>query len=105
MSFRKAVRVVCGLAGGSAALLAAAALAESRGVFGEKKPGEPGCRRGWSGIAVLRAAQSLTAVNPTVAPSGFGWDSNWDKCVFKKYVDNKTILLYSIIWPVVQYVL
>ncbi|KAK6476292.1 serine/threonine-protein phosphatase PGAM5 [Huso huso] len=79
MSFRKAVRVVCGLAGGSAALLAAAALAESRGVFGEKKPGEPGCRRGWSGIAVLRAAQSLTAVNPTVAPSGFGWDSNWDK--------------------------
>ncbi|RXM94056.1 Ran-specific GTPase-activating protein [Acipenser ruthenus] len=78
MSFRKAVRVVCGLAGGSAALLAAAALAESRGVFGEK-PGEPGCRRGWSGIAVLRAAQSLTAVNPTVAPSGFGWDSNWDK--------------------------
>lgn len=87
MSFRRAVRFICGVAGGSAVLVYAATAAESRGYFGETQ-GE----RQWfkTGLGVLHAAQPSTLLsgNNSVQPSGNGWDSNWDKyvCVFETLV-------------------
>ncbi|XP_041957984.1 serine/threonine-protein phosphatase PGAM5, mitochondrial isoform X2 [Alosa sapidissima] len=78
MSFRRAVRLMCGFAGGSGVLVYAASAAESRGYFGETQ-GE----RQWfkTGLAIIHAAQPsvLLSGNNSVQPSGNGWDSNWDK--------------------------
>ncbi|XP_076127243.1 serine/threonine-protein phosphatase PGAM5, mitochondrial isoform X2 [Alosa pseudoharengus] len=78
MSFRRAVRLLCGFAGGSGVLVYAASAAESRGYFGETQ-GE----RQWfkTGLAIIHAAQPsvLLSGNNSVQPSGNGWDSNWDK--------------------------
>ncbi|XP_032371005.1 serine/threonine-protein phosphatase PGAM5, mitochondrial isoform X4 [Etheostoma spectabile] len=77
MSYRKTLKLVCGLAGGSAVLVLAAAAADSRGYFGEQR-GEAGRR--WSRFAVLQAAQpAWTPASHTPAPTGHAWDFNWDK--------------------------
>ncbi|XP_043924648.1 serine/threonine-protein phosphatase PGAM5, mitochondrial [Protopterus annectens] len=72
MSYRKAVQLACGLAGGSVALLAAAAVSHSR----RKPAGED---RSGSGIPVLQAAQSWAGNTTLVPPATGQWDSNWDK--------------------------
>ncbi|KAM7018356.1 serine/threonine-protein phosphatase PGAM5, mitochondrial isoform 2-T2 [Tautogolabrus adspersus] len=73
MSSRRTLRLICGLAGGSAALVFAAAAADSRGCFGE-----PSGR--WSRFTVLQAAQpAWTPSSHTPAPTGHSWDFNWDK--------------------------
>ncbi|XP_020510470.1 serine/threonine-protein phosphatase PGAM5, mitochondrial isoform X3 [Labrus bergylta] len=74
MSSRRTLRLICGLAGGSAALVfAAAAAADSRGCFGE-----PSGR--WSRFTVLQAAQpAWSPGSHTPAPTGHSWDFNWDK--------------------------
>ncbi|XP_076854958.1 serine/threonine-protein phosphatase PGAM5, mitochondrial isoform X2 [Brachyhypopomus gauderio] len=78
MSFRRAVGLVCGFAGGSAVLVCAAVAAESRGYSGDKL-GE----RRWltAAVSVLHAAQpaSWASGNHSVQSSGYGWDNNWDK--------------------------
>lgn len=83
---------MCGVAGGSAVLVYAAAAAESRGYFGETR-GE----RQWfkTGLAVLHAAQPSTLLsgNNSVPPSGNGWDSNWDKYV----CDFETLIMTMIL--------
>lgn len=77
MSYRKTLKLVCGLAGGSAALVFAAAAADSRGLFGDLRGGEAGR---WSRLSVLRAAQpAWTPANHTPSPTGHSWDFNWDK--------------------------
>ncbi|GLD52588.1 serine/threonine-protein phosphatase PGAM5, mitochondrial isoform X3 [Lates japonicus] len=77
MSYRKTFKLICGLAGGSAVLVFAAAAADSRGYFGEQR-GEATSR--WSRFTVLRAAQpAWTPANHTPAPTGHAWDFNWDK--------------------------
>ncbi|XP_031156401.1 serine/threonine-protein phosphatase PGAM5, mitochondrial isoform X2 [Sander lucioperca] len=77
MSYRKTLKLVCGLAGGSAVLVLAAAAADSRGYFGEQR-GEAASR--WSRLTVLQAAQpAWTPASHTPAPTGHAWDFNWDK--------------------------
>ncbi|XP_077418669.1 serine/threonine-protein phosphatase PGAM5, mitochondrial isoform X2 [Vanacampus margaritifer] len=77
MSYRKTLKLICGFAGGSAALVLAAAAADSRGYLGERKA-EAGGR--WSKLSVLQAAQpARTAVSITPVPTGHAWDVNWDK--------------------------
>ncbi|XP_022048506.1 serine/threonine-protein phosphatase PGAM5, mitochondrial isoform X4 [Acanthochromis polyacanthus] len=77
MSYRKTLKLICGFAGGSAVLFAAAAAADSRGYFGEQR-GETAGR--WSRFTVLQAAQpAWTPASHTPAPTGHAWDFNWDK--------------------------
>ncbi|XP_062399056.1 serine/threonine-protein phosphatase PGAM5, mitochondrial isoform X2 [Sardina pilchardus] len=78
MSFRRAVRLMCGFASGSAVLVYAASAAESRGYFGETQGERPWYK---TGLAIIHAAQPsvLLSGNNSVQPSGNGWDSNWDK--------------------------
>ncbi|XP_019740678.1 serine/threonine-protein phosphatase PGAM5, mitochondrial isoform X1 [Hippocampus comes] len=77
MSQRRTLKLICGLAGGSAALLLAAATADSRGYFGERRT-EAGSR--WSKLSVLQAAQpAWAATSITPVPTGHAWDVNWDK--------------------------
>ncbi|KAL0979222.1 hypothetical protein UPYG_G00182330 [Umbra pygmaea] len=78
MSFRKTVKLACGLAGGSTVLLVAAAAAESRGYFGDK---ESVRASPWSRFSVLQAAQptAWSAGKHTGASTGLAWDFNWDK--------------------------
>ncbi|XP_015238486.1 serine/threonine-protein phosphatase PGAM5, mitochondrial isoform X2 [Cyprinodon tularosa] len=77
MSYRRTLKLICGFAGGSAALVFAAAAADSRGYFGENRGS--GASR-WSGLAVLYAAQpGWSPGSHTPTPTGPGWDSNWDK--------------------------
>lgn len=74
MSYRKSFKLICGVAGGSAALvLAAAAAADCRGYFGEQR----GSACGWSRFSV----QAAQPAPHTAAPTGHSWDFNWDKCV------------------------
>ncbi|CAB1352888.1 unnamed protein product [Coregonus sp. 'balchen'] len=78
MSFRGVMKLVCGLAGGSAVL---AAMAESKGYSFEKTK-HNGSSRKWTGLDVLQAAVPQTCSpghDRTVTASGNGWDSNWDK--------------------------
>uniref|UniRef100_A0A8C7XFR1 Serine/threonine-protein phosphatase PGAM5, mitochondrial n=1 Tax=Oryzias sinensis TaxID=183150 RepID=A0A8C7XFR1_9TELE len=74
MFYRKTVKVLCGLAGGSAVLV----FADSRGYLGEPS-GES--RRAWrSRFPVLQAAQpAWTPGTHTPTPTGHAWDFNWDK--------------------------
>lgn len=74
MSYRKSFKLICGVAGGSVALVLAAAAADSRGYFGEQRG--LACR--WSRFTV----QAAQPAHPTPAPTGHSWDFNWDKCVF-----------------------
>lgn len=77
MSYRRALKLLCGLAGGSAVLVIAAAAADSRGHF-EGQPGDGNSR--WSRFTVIKAAQpAWTPASHTPAPTGHGWDFNWDK--------------------------
>ncbi|XP_061673916.1 serine/threonine-protein phosphatase PGAM5, mitochondrial isoform X2 [Syngnathoides biaculeatus] len=77
MSYRKTLKVIFGFAGGSAALVLAAAAADSRGYFGESKT-EAGGR--WSRLSALQAAQpAWAATSITPVPTGHAWDVNWDK--------------------------
>ncbi|XP_034548079.1 serine/threonine-protein phosphatase PGAM5, mitochondrial isoform X1 [Notolabrus celidotus] len=77
MSSRKTLKLLCGLAGGSAALVFAVAAADSRGYFGELQGDVTGR---WSKFTVLRAAQpAWTPASHTPAPTGHSWDFNWDK--------------------------
>ncbi|XP_037634477.1 serine/threonine-protein phosphatase PGAM5, mitochondrial isoform X2 [Sebastes umbrosus] len=79
MSYRKTLKLVFGLAGGSAVLVFAAAAADSRGYLGEQR-GEAAAGR-WSRFTtVLQAAQpAWTPASHTPAPTGHAWDFNWDK--------------------------
>ncbi|KAJ8263434.1 hypothetical protein COCON_G00158910 [Conger conger] len=79
MSYRRVVKLVCGIAGGAAVLVSAATAAESLGYLGDKSLSER--LKIWTGFAVLQAAQPPTWAlgNHTVASSGNGWDTNWDK--------------------------
>ncbi|XP_047449057.1 serine/threonine-protein phosphatase PGAM5, mitochondrial isoform X1 [Mugil cephalus] len=78
MSYRKSFRLLCGFAGGSAVLVFAAAAADSRGYFAERRR-DPGQRQR-SRLPVLEAAQpAWTPGTHTPAPSGPAWDFNWDK--------------------------
>ncbi|XP_061622541.1 serine/threonine-protein phosphatase PGAM5, mitochondrial isoform X1 [Phyllopteryx taeniolatus] len=77
MAYRKPLKLICGFAGGSAALVLAAAAADSRGYFGERRT-EAGGR--WSRLSALQAAQpAWTSTSITPAPTGHAWDVNWDK--------------------------
>ncbi|XP_020783955.1 serine/threonine-protein phosphatase PGAM5, mitochondrial isoform X2 [Boleophthalmus pectinirostris] len=80
MAYRRTVKLLCGLAGGSAALAVAAvaaAAADSHGYFGGGQPGDGTSR--WI-LTVIKAAQpAWTPSSHTPAPSGHAWDSNWDK--------------------------
>ncbi|XP_008295808.1 serine/threonine-protein phosphatase PGAM5, mitochondrial isoform X4 [Stegastes partitus] len=76
MSYRKTLKLICGFAGGSAVLFAAA-VADSRGYFGEQSEEAAGR---WSRFNVLQAAQpAWTPASHTPAPTGHAWDFNWDK--------------------------
>ncbi|CAB1444747.1 unnamed protein product [Pleuronectes platessa] len=78
MAYRKTFQLICGVAGGSAVLVFAAAAADSRGYFGGQR-GEAAASR-WSQLTVLRAAQpAWTPASHTPAPTGHAWDVNWDK--------------------------
>ncbi|XP_029112447.1 serine/threonine-protein phosphatase PGAM5, mitochondrial isoform X2 [Scleropages formosus] len=79
MLFRRVVRLACGVAGGSALLVAAAVMSDSAaGGSGELAPG--GRPQLWSALAVVRAAQPWSWRNHSVeTTSGSGWDDNWDK--------------------------
>ncbi|KAM9857937.1 serine/threonine-protein phosphatase PGAM5, mitochondrial isoform 2-T2 [Aulostomus maculatus] len=75
MSYRKTLKLICGFAGGSAALVLAAAAADSRRSLGGEATGRDSPR-----FAVLKAAQpAWTPASHTPAPTGLSWDSNWDK--------------------------
>lgn len=75
MAYRRTLKVLCGLAGGSAVIVVAAAAADSQGLFG----GGDGASR-WSRFSVVKAAQpAWTPASHTPAPSGHAWDFNWDK--------------------------
>ncbi|XP_057686883.1 serine/threonine-protein phosphatase PGAM5, mitochondrial isoform X1 [Corythoichthys intestinalis] len=77
MSYRKSFKLICAFAGGSAAVVFAAAAADLRGYFGERKS-ETGVRL--SRLSVLEAAQpAWTAASITPLPTGHAWDANWDK--------------------------
>nr|XP_057928034.1 serine/threonine-protein phosphatase PGAM5, mitochondrial isoform X2 [Doryrhamphus excisus] len=78
MFYRKTLKLICGFAGGSAALvLAAAAAADSRGYFGERRS-QAGSR--WLSLSVLDAAQpAWTPAGITPVQTGHAWDFNWDK--------------------------
>ncbi|XP_026199361.1 serine/threonine-protein phosphatase PGAM5, mitochondrial isoform X2 [Anabas testudineus] len=77
MSYRKTLKLICGVAGGSAVLVFAAAAADYRGYSGEQR-GEAASR--WSRFTVVRAAQpGWTPASHTPAPTGHSWDFNWDK--------------------------
>ncbi|XP_059404622.1 serine/threonine-protein phosphatase PGAM5, mitochondrial-like isoform X2 [Carassius carassius] len=66
MSFRKAISLACGIAGGSAVLMCAAVAADKHGYFGER------CR-------LRETLVALHAAQPTTWPTANGWDNNWDK--------------------------
>uniref|UniRef100_A0A8C1TUH2 Serine/threonine-protein phosphatase PGAM5, mitochondrial n=1 Tax=Cyprinus carpio TaxID=7962 RepID=A0A8C1TUH2_CYPCA len=66
MSFRRAISLACGIAGGSAVLVCAAVAADKHGYFGER------CRLRET-LAAVHAAQ------PPAWPTANGWDNNWDK--------------------------
>lgn len=78
MSFRKTLRLLIGVAGGSAVLVCATAAAETHGFLGNQRGDAAGA---WWGLTVLRAAQPAwsPAGGHTPAPSGHAWDFNWDK--------------------------
>ncbi|KAL4636063.1 serine/threonine-protein phosphatase PGAM5, mitochondrial isoform X1 [Arapaima gigas] len=76
MWFRRAVRLACGVAGGSAMVVAAVA-AGSDSVAGSGEPGLGGRPQRWAALMVVRAAQPWRS--HTVEASGSGWDNNWDK--------------------------
>lgn len=76
--YRKTLKLISGLAGGSAVLVLAAAAADSRGYFGEHR-GEGASR--WSRFNVRAAQPAWTPANHTPVPTGHSWDFNWDKYV------------------------
>lgn len=76
MSYRKTLRLVCGLAGGSTALALVVAAADSRGYLGEWR-GEAAARG--SGLTIQAAQPSWTPASHTPTPTGHSWDFNWDK--------------------------
>ncbi|CAL8297040.1 serine/threonine-protein phosphatase PGAM5, mitochondrial isoform X1 [Gadus morhua] len=77
MSYRRTLQLICGVAGGSSAVVLAVAVAESRGCFGEQGREKSSV---WSRFGVLQAAQpTWTTANHTPAPSGPAWEFNWDK--------------------------
>ncbi|XP_076003673.1 serine/threonine-protein phosphatase PGAM5, mitochondrial isoform X2 [Genypterus blacodes] len=73
MSYRKALKLACGFAGGSAVLVVASAAAESRGHRGEQRVEAAGW---WTRLTALHAA---TPSSHTPAATGLAWDTNWDK--------------------------
>lgn len=74
MAYRRTLKLLCGLAGGSAVVVVAAAAADSHGYFGGDGPGR------WSRFTVIKAAQpAWTPASHTPAPTGHAWDFNWDK--------------------------
>lgn len=71
-------------------MVLAAAAADSRGYFGERR-GEAAGR--WSRFTVLQAAQpAWTPASHTPAPTGHSWDFNWDK-----YVSPDSLSLHCLI--------
>ncbi|XP_059407255.1 serine/threonine-protein phosphatase PGAM5, mitochondrial isoform X2 [Carassius carassius] len=66
MSFRRAISLACGFAGGSAVLVCAAVAADKHGYFADR------CRLRET-LAAVHAAQ------PPAWPTASGWDYNWDK--------------------------
>lgn len=77
MSYRKTLKLLLGVAGGSAVLVVAAAAADSHGYFGEQRGDSAGR---WARLTVVRAAEvAWRPASHTPAPSGHAWDFNWDK--------------------------
>ncbi|CAL1616403.1 unnamed protein product [Knipowitschia caucasica] len=77
MAYRKTLKLVCGLAGGSA-LVVAAVTAQSQGFLGGGKRGDGD--GSWSRFPAIKAAQpAWSPASHTPAPSGHFWDFNWDK--------------------------
>lgn len=75
MAYRRTLKLLCGLAGGSAVIVVAAAAADSQGFFGE---GDGASR--WSRFSVIRAATpAWTPASHTPTSTGHAWDFNWDK--------------------------
>ncbi|XP_050967070.1 serine/threonine-protein phosphatase PGAM5, mitochondrial isoform X1 [Labeo rohita] len=66
MSFRRAISIACGFAGGSAVLVCAAVAADKQGYFGER------CR-------LRETLAAVYAAQPPAWPTVNGWDYNWDK--------------------------
>ncbi|XP_042579512.1 serine/threonine-protein phosphatase PGAM5, mitochondrial-like isoform X2 [Cyprinus carpio] len=66
MTFRRAISLACGFAGGSAVLVCAAVAADKRGYFADR-------RRFRETLSAVHAAQ------PPAWPTASGWDYNWDK--------------------------
>nr|AAH85627.1 Phosphoglycerate mutase family member 5 [Danio rerio] len=66
MSFRRALSLACGFAGGSAVLVCAAVVADKNGYFGE-------------GRRVTETLAAVNAAHPPAWPTANGWDYNWDK--------------------------
>lgn len=73
MAYRRTLKLLCGLAGGSALIV----VADSQGLFGGG--GGDGASP-WSRFTVIKAAQpAWTPASHTPAPAGHAWDFNWDK--------------------------
>lgn len=78
MAYRRTLKLLCGLAGGSAVFVVAASATDSSGYFGAGQPGDGGSV--WSRWSVIKAAQpAWSPASHTPAPSGHAWDFNWDK--------------------------
>lgn len=89
MSYRRSFKLICGFAGGSVALLFAAAAADSRGYFGEQRG--LACR--WSRLTV----QAAQPAQHTPTPTGHSWDFNWDKCVISCFLPQPYQCFYLVI--------
>ncbi|CAN9513548.1 unnamed protein product [Ophioblennius macclurei] len=84
MSSRRTLRLLVGVAGGSAALVLAAAAAATANTDSRGQLGGDAAEGGrWWRLAVLRAAQPAwsptSPASHTPAASGHAWDFNWDK--------------------------
>ncbi|XP_051958902.1 serine/threonine-protein phosphatase PGAM5, mitochondrial-like isoform X2 [Xyrauchen texanus] len=66
MSFRRAARLACGFAGGSALLVCAAVAADKHGYLRER-------------FRLRETPTAVHAAQPSAWPTANGWDYNWDK--------------------------
>ncbi|XP_067106197.1 serine/threonine-protein phosphatase PGAM5, mitochondrial-like [Osmerus mordax] len=73
MSFRRVTKLMCGLAGGSALLVA---MAESKGYL--ERPSHAESSKIWTALAVLQAAQPQSW-STGQDYSRTTWDNNWDR--------------------------
>ncbi|KAJ8005801.1 hypothetical protein DPEC_G00121650 [Dallia pectoralis] len=82
MSYRRTVKLVCGLAAGGSAVLLCAAAAATESHHGHVSETHRDQAGRWVRFHVLQAAQPATtwsAGRHTGASTGLAWDVNWDK--------------------------